>query len=108
MPTGKYIDILKDRGFFCFFCTQFLGAFNDNFYKMIITLVALDIPAAAGGGDQYIPLIAGLFILPSFLFSGYAGHLADVHSKRNILVAVKVFEIVAMALGFMAFFTDRI
>ncbi|HXV81911.1 MAG TPA: acyl-[ACP]--phospholipid O-acyltransferase [Candidatus Binatia bacterium] len=107
MAAGKYIDILKDRGFFCFFWTQFLGAFNDNFYKIIVTLVALDIPAAAGGGAQYIPLIGGLFILPFLLFSGYAGYLADVHSKRNILVAVKVFEIFAMALGLLAFFVDR-
>ena len=45
MAAGKYIDILKDRGFFSFFWTQFLGAFNDNFYKIIVTLVALDIPA---------------------------------------------------------------
>jgi hypothetical protein len=80
MATGKYIDILKDRGFFCFFWTQFLGAFNDNFYKIIVTLVALDIPAAAGGGVQYISLIGGLFILPFLLFSGDAGYLADVHS----------------------------
>ncbi|HTN72845.1 MAG TPA: acyl-[ACP]--phospholipid O-acyltransferase [Methylomirabilota bacterium] len=108
MPTGRYFDILKNRGFFCFFCTQFLGAFNDNFYKIIITLVALDIPVTAGGGTQYIPLIGGLFILPFFLFSGYAGYLADVYSKRNILVAVKVFEIFAMALGLLAFFADRI
>src|SRR4029453_9619841 len=105
MATGKYIDILKDRGFFCFFWTQFLGAFNDNFYKIIVTLVALDIPA--GGGIQYIPLIGGLFILPFLLFSGYAGYLADVYSKRTILVAVKVFEIFAMGLGLLAFFVDR-
>jgi acyl-[acyl-carrier-protein]-phospholipid O-acyltransferase / long-chain-fatty-acid--[acyl-carrier-protein] ligase len=107
MATGKYIDILKDRGFFCFFWTQFLGAFNDNFYKIIVTLVALDIPAAAGGGAHYIPLIGGLFILPFLLFSGYAGHLADVYSKRDVLVAVKFFEIFAMALGLAAFFVDR-
>ena len=106
MATGKYIDILKDRGFFCFFWTQFLGAFNDNFYKIIVTLVALDIPAS--GGIQYIPLIGGLFILPFLLFSGYAGYLADVHSKRKILIAIKVFEIFAMALGLLAFFTDRL
>ena len=105
MATGKYIDILKNRGFFCFFWTQFLGAFNDNFYKIIVTLVALDIPS--GGGIQYIPLIGGLFILPFLLFSGYAGHFADVYSKRNVLVAVKVFEIFAMALGLLAFFVDR-
>ena len=100
MAAGKYIDILKDRGFFCFFWTQFLGAFNDNFYKIIVTLVALDIPS--GGGIQYIPLIGGLFILPFLLLSGYAGYLADVYSKRAVLVAVKVFEIFAMIedLGF--------
>src|SRR5499433_2796030 len=105
MAAGKYIDILKDRGFFCFFWTQFLGAFNDNFYKIIVTLVALDIPAE--GGIQYIPLIGGLFILPFLLFSGYAGYLADIYSKRTILIAVKVFEIFAMGLGFFAFFVDR-
>jgi acyl-[acyl-carrier-protein]-phospholipid O-acyltransferase/long-chain-fatty-acid--[acyl-carrier-protein] ligase len=105
MAAGKYIDILKERGFFCFFWTQFLGAFNDNFYKIIVTLIALDIPAS--GGIQYIPLIGGLFILPFLLFSGYAGYLADVYSKRNVLVAVKVFEIFAMGLGFLGFFVDR-
>src|SRR5215471_4692569 len=105
MAAGKYIDILKDRGFFCFFWTQFLGAFNDNFYKIIVTLVALDIPAE--GGIQYIPLIGGLFILPFLIFSGYAGYLADIYSKRTILIAIKVFEIFAMGLGFFAFFVDR-
>src|SRR6266481_10307 len=105
MAAGKYIDILRDRGFFCFFWTQFLGAFNDNFYKIIVTLVALDIPS--GGGIEYIPLIGGLFILPFLLFSGYAGYLADVYSKRDVLVAVKIFEIFVMGLGLLAFFVER-
>jgi acyl-[acyl-carrier-protein]-phospholipid O-acyltransferase/long-chain-fatty-acid--[acyl-carrier-protein] ligase len=107
MTSGSYSDILKNRGFLCFFWTQFLGAFNDNFYKIIVTLFVLDIPAAAGGGKHYIPFIGGLFILPFLLFSGYAGYLADVHSKKNVLVAVKSFEIIAMSLGFIAFFLDR-
>jgi len=76
MAENRYIDLLKNRGFFCFFCTQFLGAFNDNFYKIIVTLVALDLPATASGANPYIPLIGGLFILPFLLFSGYAGYLA--------------------------------
>jgi acyl-[acyl-carrier-protein]-phospholipid O-acyltransferase/long-chain-fatty-acid--[acyl-carrier-protein] ligase len=107
MATGNYTDILKNRGFFCFFWTQFLGAFNDNFYKIIVTLIALDMPVAAGGGKQYIPVIGGLFILPFLLFSGYSGYLADVHSKRSVLIAVKVFEICAMILGLLAFFTGQ-
>lgn len=107
MTTGTYTDLLKNRGFFCFFCTQFLGAFNDNFYKIIVTLVALEVPLAAGGGKQYIPLIGGLFILPFLFFSGYAGYLADIHSKRSVLVSVKVFEIFAMTVGLFAFFAHR-
>src|SRR5512145_698990 len=98
MAANSYTDLIKNRGFFCFFWTQFLGAFNDNFYKIIVTFVALGMP---GGGNQYIPLIGAFFILPFLLFSGYAGHLADVYSKRTILVAVKVFEIAAMTLGLL-------
>src|SRR5438445_3217816 len=108
MAENRYIDLLKNRCFFCFFCTQFLGAFNDNFYKIIVTLVALDLPATASGANPYIPLIGGLFILPFLLFSGYAGYLADIHSKRTILVGVKIFEIFAMSFGLVAFFLDRI
>src|SRR5512144_3264531 len=105
MTTGTYTELLKNRGFFCFFLTQFLGAFNDNFYKMIVTLVALDVAGASA--EQYIALIGGLFIAPFLIFSGYAGYFADIHSKRLILVSVKVFEIFVMTLGLFAFFSHR-
>jgi len=107
MTDGKYIDTLKQAGFFAFFCTQFLGAFNDNFYKMVVSLVALN-AATPQSGSLYVDLIAFLFILPSALFSGYAGHLADVYSKRSILVTVKVFEIVIMGMGFAAFLSGHV
>src|SRR5256886_1366821 len=107
MAENRYIDLLKNRGFFCFFCTQFLGAFNDNFYKTMVPLFALDLPATASGANPYIPLIGGRLILPFLLFSGYAGYLADIHSKRTILMGVKIFEIFAMSFGLMAFFLDR-
>src|SRR5215813_8310191 len=108
MPTGKYIDILKDRGFFCFFCTQFLGAFNDNLYKIIVSFVAIDRVADSGSRSLYLSLIAFLFVLPSALFSAYAGQIADRYSKRNVLVAVKIFEVLVMSLGLGAFFLERI
>ena len=108
MTTGKYIDILKDRGFLCFFWTQFLGAFNDNFYKITVSFVAVDRVTAPGSRGLYLSLIAFLFVLPSALFSAYAGQLADRYSKRHVLVAVKSFEIIVMGLGFYAFFIERI
>ena len=106
MPAGSYRETLKHPGFAPFFWTQFLGAFNDNFYKMVVTLVALN--AGAGAGSSYVDVIALLFILPSALFSGYAGHLADVYSKRAVLVAVKMFEIVVTVLALMAFLTTGV
>ena len=48
MTTGTYTELLKNRGFFCFFFTQFLGAFTDNFYKIIVTLVAKKLKEPAG------------------------------------------------------------
>ena len=101
MNNGNYSDTLKQPGFFSFFCTQFLGAFNDNFLKIVVSFVALSL--AGHGGDYYVELIAILFILPSALFSGYAGHLADVYSKRTILVAVKATEIGIMVFSLAAF-----
>ena len=101
MTNGNYSDTLKQPGFFAFFCTQFLGAFNDNFLKIVVSFVALDL--ATSGSSNYVELIAFLFILPSALFSGYAGHLADVYSKRTILVSVKICEIVIMLFALAAF-----
>src|SRR5262245_12904503 len=105
MATGNYAETLKQPGFFSFFNTQFLGAFNDNFLKMVVSFVALNVAANA---DGYVQLIAFLFILPSALFSGYAGHLADVYSKRTILVTVKIFEIAIMVLTLGTFIIGSI
>jgi acyl-[acyl-carrier-protein]-phospholipid O-acyltransferase/long-chain-fatty-acid--[acyl-carrier-protein] ligase len=106
MAHGNYSETLRQPGFFSFFSTQFLGAFNDNFLKMVVSFVALNL--AASTADGYVELIAFLFILPSAVFSGYAGHLADVYSKRTILVAVKVFEIAVMILALGAFSAGQI
>jgi acyl-[acyl-carrier-protein]-phospholipid O-acyltransferase/long-chain-fatty-acid--[acyl-carrier-protein] ligase len=108
MAEHRYLDILTRRGFCCFFWTQFLGAFNDNLYKIIVSFVVLDMVSLAGSRSFYISLIGLLFILPFALFSAYAGQLADIYSKRSVLIAVKVFEIAAMGLGCIAFFYHRI
>src|SRR6185295_9220263 len=107
MTNGNYSDTLKQPGFFAFFCTQFLGAFNDNFYKMVVSLVALN-AVINGAGNFYVDLIAFLFILPSALFSGYAGHVADVYSKKTVLVIVKICEILIMALAVVGFMLQKI
>jgi acyl-[acyl-carrier-protein]-phospholipid O-acyltransferase/long-chain-fatty-acid--[acyl-carrier-protein] ligase len=43
--------------------------------------------------------VPAVFTLPSLLFSGYSGHLADLVSKRRVLIGVKLFEIAIMLFG---------
>jgi len=100
---------LKSKGFKGLLVTQFLGAFNDNAFKLVISLLAvklfIDQPGVA---SKYIALAGGLFILPFILFSAYAGYLADRYSKKRIIVLAKFAEVVVMTLGFLAFVTKSI
>lgn len=105
---GRYIDLFRQRGFHSFLWTQFLGAFNDNVCKIVVSMLAVNAAAATGGGSGYLSLVGAVFILPFFLFSGYAGHLADRFNKRSVLVWTKAFEIIAMLLAFFAFLSGQL
>jgi acyl-[acyl-carrier-protein]-phospholipid O-acyltransferase / long-chain-fatty-acid--[acyl-carrier-protein] ligase len=93
MAHGGFSSVLKNSGFQAFLWTQFLGAFNDSVYQ---TIVALHVGNA---NPAYVPLVPAVFTLPSLLFSGYSGHLADLVSKRRVLIGVKLFEIAIMLFG---------
>src|SRR5262250_1151897 len=108
MAHSGFKDLLKNGGFQSFLWTQFLGAFNDNLYKIIVSMRAMHLAANTGAEGRYLDLAAAVFVFPFLLFSGYSGHLADAVSKRKVLIGVKVFEIFAMSMGFAAFFSTRI
>ena len=74
MAHSGFGNVLKNGGFQAFLWTQFLGAFNDSVYQ---TIVALHVGNA---NPAYVPLVPAVFTLPSLLFSGYSGHLADLVS----------------------------
>ena len=103
MAQSGFKQVLANGGFQAFLWTQFFGAFNDNIYRSIVGLRALH-----EQNGRYASLVVGVFVLPSLLFSGYAGHLADAISKRLVLIGVKVFEIAIMAFGLAAFVSGRI
>ena len=105
MTAGSYRETLAHKGLQPFLWTQFLGAFNDNLFKIVVSLLAVRLAAGdhVGRGDRELSIISALFILPFLLFSGYAGQLADVYSKRTVLVVTKSLEIVAATLGLVAF-----
>ena len=98
-------QLLRNSGFRAFLSTQFLGALNDNLYKTIVSLRAVQVAASAG--LDYLSIAGAVFVLPFLLFSGYSGHLADKVSKRSVMISVKVFEIGVMTLGLAVFFTSR-
>ncbi|MHC4637243.1 MAG: acyl-[ACP]--phospholipid O-acyltransferase [Planctomycetota bacterium] len=81
--------------------TQFLGALNDNFFKILLIL------ALTGPNDAYklakVTSIAGaVFVVPFLLFSAFSGKLADRFSKSDIIVRVKIVEVIVMLLGYWA------
>lgn len=92
----------KSNSFLWLNVTQFLGALNDNIFKLL-TIFAL---IAVEGKEQasLIVALAGMtFVAPFLIFSALAGSLADRVSKRTIIVTVKILENVIMIFGVVAF-----
>ena len=87
------------------FLTQFLGAFNDNLFKSaLVTLITFDLAAKYGLNAQLlITVVAGLFILPFFLFSSLAGQISDKYEKSRLIRIIKLVEIILMLLTAAAF-----
>jgi acyl-[acyl-carrier-protein]-phospholipid O-acyltransferase / long-chain-fatty-acid--[acyl-carrier-protein] ligase len=96
---GAYSKLLRDFGFQSFLWTQFLAAFNDNIYKMIVQVAAVAIAASEGGSSIYLTLVNVLFVIPFLIFAGPAGQIADRFSKTRVLQITKLFEIAVMVFG---------
>ncbi len=92
------------------FWTQFLGAFNDNIYKnaLIILITYNSLSFTTIKTSILIPLSAGLFILPFFLFSAVAGQLADKYEKSALIRKIKLAEIFIMILATAGFYLQNI
>ncbi|MDZ4241251.1 MAG: MFS transporter, partial [Candidatus Omnitrophota bacterium] len=86
------------RGFTALLVTQFFGAFNDNIFKFVVSVIAVDYLSTA-----YLSASSVVFVLPFLLFSTYAGYLADRFSKKTIIVVVRAFELVVMTMALIAF-----
>lgn len=91
------------KRFFPLFWVQFLGAFNDNLFKnALVMLITFRLADTAEEAGLLITLAAGLFILPFFLFSAFAGQLADKYEKTTLVRKIKLTEILIMLFGAMA------
>jgi acyl-[acyl-carrier-protein]-phospholipid O-acyltransferase/long-chain-fatty-acid--[acyl-carrier-protein] ligase len=100
--SNGYGSLLANGGFQAFLWTQFLGAFNDNVYKMIVSVGAVAMAADRLAGSRNLALAGAVFVLPYIVFAGYAGQIADRFSKTRVLQFTKAFEILIMLAGIAA------
>ncbi len=82
---------------------QFLGAFNDNIFKLLTVffIVGSRGPEAA---TNVSAAATAIFVAPFIIFMPFAGKLADHFSKRDVIVAAKAAEVVTMAAACIAFY----
>jgi len=109
MQAGReksQFSLLRSRRFAPFFCTQFLGAFNDNVFKnALILIIAFHAGKEIGSHTHtWVNVAAGLFILPFFLFSALAGQIADKYDKARLIRYIKLLEVAIMAAAAAGFF----
>nr|WP_315459098.1 MFS transporter [uncultured Sphingorhabdus sp.] len=103
------MSLLRKRRFLPLFVTQFLNAFNDNFYKMaMVILVTYEIYSDPTQEANFNAIAGALFILPFFLFSALAGQLADTIEKTRVIRMVKTAEIFIMIFGAIGIYTHNI
>lgn len=88
-------SLKRNKGFTCLNVLQAFGAANDNIFKQIVIMSVV-----TGGiwshqfgkfGDVYVSLV---FSLPFIALAGFAGQFSDKYSKRNVVLVVKIWEII--------------
>ncbi len=93
---------------------QFFGAFNDNAWKLMVALLAIrQLASHMGAGPEFeaasqarTTLTFVVFTLPLVLVSIFAGVFSDRFSKRSVIVVMKAVEVVLMALGTLALYSN--
>jgi len=100
--SGPPATRLGSPRFLSFLATQFLGAANDNAFKITLTLLVLARLTDEVEQVRLNSLATALFPLPFLLFAPLAGYLADRFSKQRMLVWTKAPEVLAMTLAIPA------
>ena len=92
-----------NRDFHLLNLSQFLGAFNDNVFKLFLIYALAQIlgTEAMSSINQWA---GAIFVLPFLIFASSAGYLAGQVSKQRIVQHIKLVELVVMLGGTLAFY----
>jgi 1-acyl-sn-glycerol-3-phosphate acyltransferase len=101
------------KRFPAYITTQSLGAFNDNFFKMLLQLYVLQVlverqAAKIMSEESFIFLATLVFTIPFVLFGTWSGYLADKYAKSKVMRLVKVAEIGIMLLGVFSLYLENV
>jgi acyl-[acyl-carrier-protein]-phospholipid O-acyltransferase/long-chain-fatty-acid--[acyl-carrier-protein] ligase len=83
--------------------TQFLGALNDNIFKLLVILFLIGVRGSVSAANVSA-FANAVFVVPFLLFLALAGRLADRHSKRDIIIYCKAAELAVMMMAVAAFY----
>lgn len=109
MSKKNAFKLLKQQRFLPLFCTQFLGAFNDSLFRnALIILLAFSMTNTYFNPNTLINLCAAIFILPYFLFSAFAGQIADKFEKAKLIRLLKLIELLLSLLSVLGFFLNSL
>ena len=106
--TGKEKSTTSSKGFIALIITQFLGAFNDNAFKIVISLYIISMGIGMQAGSEKVSIAAAVFVVPFIIFSAFAGRVSDRYSKKSVIVYTKVVEVLVMLFGMAALLTGNL
>lgn len=110
MSGHSQFALLKTKRFLPLFIAQAIGAFNDNAFRSALSMlfiygISREVLADPEGTNS---LSAALLILPFFLFSAFAGQLADKYDKAIIARRIKLAEIGLITLASYSLFQGNV
>ncbi|GJL97162.1 MAG: hypothetical protein DHS20C06_09790 [Hyphobacterium sp.] len=105
MSARIAVNLIGQRRYWPMLVAQSLGAFNDNFFRYaLVTIVTFQSVSLFGlDADLLVPIAASAFTLPIFLFSAFAGRVADKFDRTRIMRFTKFAEIWLMLIAAAGF-----
>jgi MFS family permease len=91
------------------FATNFLGVFNNNYFKLLIITIGVNwFSKDSGIGSYIVSLASGLFFVSFIFFSPLAGKLAKKMYKKKIIVYARLVEFPVYIVGCLGFYIQNI
>ena len=84
--------------------TQFFGVFNDNAFKIVAVLAAMEMSSSYSNDAIFLSFLTVVYVLPFLLLPVIAGFLSDRFPKRRVLFAAKFAEMLIMLLGILTMY----